>query len=63
MLPERGRFFLEGFEAEMLRSDTGFLQLEDHGREIKPYMDRVLEKDHRKYVGFPREQRNFGGEV
>ena len=44
LLSPPDRQFLEGGMSGMLLSDLEFLQAEDHGRPIVPYMDQVLAK-------------------
>ena len=55
VLPEHGRNRLDRFETELLRDEYEVLQEREHVGTVKPYMDRILEKNHVKYVGFLKE--------
>ena len=49
LLTSSDRLFLEGGMPSMLLSDLEYLQVEDHGRPIVPYMDQVLAHDPEVY--------------
>ena len=55
VLPGEARHYLEGFEHEMLRETTDYLELLEHGPDIVPYMDPILSNDPSAYADFVRE--------
>ena len=59
VVPKHVREMLEKVDVYMLRDKNEFLQLRDHG-DVKPYMDRLLQRSPSLYRGFIRRLRSLG---